>query len=110
MMRTSASRSLRRRSPGLSPSVSGAAVERLGRGRAGGRAERKAATLQRRTELSAEPDASVAPSGENATLQTVLVWPARWASCVREATLQRRTELSQEPDASVAPSGENATL
>ena len=60
--------------------------------------------------LSTEPDASVAPSGEKATLSTVLAWPLSVASVAREATLQRRTVLSREPDASVAPSGEKATL
>ena len=33
------------------------------------------ATLQRRTDLSQEPDASVAPSGEKATLYTSPAWP-----------------------------------
>ena len=33
------------------------------------------ATLQRRTVLSSEPDASVSPSGEKATLYTLSVWP-----------------------------------
>ena len=61
--------------------------------------------------MSLEPDASVAPSGEKATLLfKPPVSPLSVATVAREATLQRRTVLSSEPDASVAPSGEKATL
>ncbi|CAO5259129.1 hypothetical protein FAGKG844_960009 [Frankia sp. AgKG'84/4] len=59
------------------------------------------------------PEASVRPSGENATDRTRSVWPVRGRSRgvgrVRSATLHSRTVVSAPLEASVRPSGENAT-
>ena len=63
------------------------------------------------TVLSKEAEASVPPSGLNATLYTASVCPARGSpSRVRVLASQRMTVLSSEAEASVPPSGLNATL
>jgi hypothetical protein len=57
------------------------------------------------------PDASVRPSGLNATLLTGRVWPASGApSCLCASASHSRIVVSPLPDASVRPPGPNATL
>jgi hypothetical protein len=59
---------------------------------------------------SADPDASILPSGENATLRTELVCPLSVRSSRPLAVSHNLMVLSPDPEASVLPSGENATL
>ena len=62
------------------------------------------------TVLSSEAEASMPPSGLNATLVTPFACPARGSpSRVRVLASQRMTVLSEEAEASVPPSGLNAT-
>src|SRR5205085_1333815 len=60
----------------------------------------------RRMALSRQPEASVLPSGENASAQTMSGWPANVRSGRPLARCHRRTVRSQLPEASVLPSGE----
>ena len=70
---------------------------------------RRPATSQSLTVRSAPPEASVRPSGENATDRTEPPWPSRLASSFPAATSQSLTCLSYPPDARSRPSGEKAT-
>jgi hypothetical protein len=60
--------------------------------------------------LSALADASVRPSGLNATPKTVLACPVSAPSGLRLRTSHSLIVSSLPPDASVRPSGLNATL
>src|SRR4051794_37264934 len=66
-------------------------------------------TRQKRIEASSEAEASVLPSGENATHATQPLCPSSERMGVPVAVFHRRTVLSDNPEASVLPSGENAT-
>ena len=59
--------------------------------------------------MSQDAEASVLPSGLNATPARVRVPPERLARCLPAATSQRITVLSSDAEASVLPSGLNAT-
>src|SRR5271156_3119861 len=67
-----------------------------------------------RTVVSQLLEARVCPSGLNATLVTVLVWPVRgWpkgAGCAGSVRFHNRTVSSSLREARVRPSGLNATL
>ena len=64
-----------------------------------------------RTVLSALPEAIRCPSGLNATLNTVPVWPVSGAPMGWPVSASHsRTVLSAPPEASRCPSGLNATL
>ena len=58
---------------------------------------------------SSDPEARVAPSGENATEFTAPVCPSSVATPVRVATSHSLSVPPSDPEARVAPSGENAT-
>jgi len=58
---------------------------------------------------SSLPEANVLPSGLNATLSTLSVWPVRVAGA-GGATSQRMMVWSSYPKARVLPLGLNATL
>ena len=67
-------------------------------------------TSQRMTVLSADAEASVCPSGLNATLITEPVCPRSGSPRgLPDFTSQRITVLSEDAEASVCPSGLNAT-
>src|SRR5271155_4890001 len=61
------------------------------------------------TVLSYDPDASVLPSGDNATVITPSEWPLSAQPSAPVVESQSLTVISYDPDASVLPSGENAT-
>ena len=62
------------------------------------------------TVLSSDAEASVCPSGLNATPVTPLVWPRSGSPRgLPDLTSQRITVLSPDAEASVSPSGLNAT-
>ena len=65
--------------------------------------------LQRRTVPSPQPEATVWPSGLNATLQTRSGWPKRLVKSLPVMVSQSRTVLSLPLEASVRPSGLKAT-
>jgi hypothetical protein len=67
-------------------------------------------TPHSRTVPSSDPEARILPSGEKATLHTVLVCPERAHSSRPLATSHSLTVLSLAPEANVLPSGEKATL
>jgi hypothetical protein len=69
----------------------------------------KARTSHSLIALSSAPDATVVPSGENATEWAAEVWPVRLCKRPPVATFHRLIVLSYDPDASVVPPGENAT-
>ena len=64
-------------------------------------------TVQTCTTLFADREASVLPSGENATESTTFVFPTSTRRGALEPTVHTRT--TSEPEAIVLPSGENAT-
>jgi hypothetical protein len=59
---------------------------------------------------SRDPEASVSPDGEKATLFTLSAWPFTARSKAPSDTLHQRTSYQALPAASMAPSGEKATL
>ena len=58
---------------------------------------------------SEEPEASIVPSGENATDRTHPVCPSREAIFSLVSGFHSRTPPDADPETSVFPSGENTT-
>jgi hypothetical protein len=68
------------------------------------------ATFHTRTSPSLDPDASLLPSGEKATLWTENKWPVSISSAFPVPMSHILMVPSEVPDASLLPSGEKATL
>ena len=67
-------------------------------------------TLHTPIVLSLDPDAKYSPFGENTTLKTRLMWPARVLMCSPLDIFHTAIEESKEPETKYSPFSENTTV